>query len=257
VIEPDPGAVARRAADIVEANIRARPQAVLALPAGHTPLGLYAELVRRHREQGLDFAGVVTFNLDEYLGLAGDDPRCFRALVASHFHAHVNIRPENARALDGAAENPHAECAAYEVAIAEAGGLDLAVLGIGADGHVGFNEPGSSLGSRTRPKTLTRETAAANAAGFRDADAVPRVALTMGVGTILSARRCLLLGTGTEKAAVLRAAIEGPVTAQITASALQLHPDATFVIDEDAASKLARVAYYHEMEQAQRALERD
>lgn len=253
VIEASPEAAARRAAARVAALVRERPSCVLALPAGATPQAMYAELARLHREEGLDFGHATTFNLDEYLGLAGDDPRSFRARIREDFLDAVNVA--HANALDGATDDPARECARYEAAIAGAGGLDLAILGIGSDGHIGFNEPGSSLGSRTRVKTLTAETARANAAHFPSSEAVPRVALTMGVGTIRDAHACLLVATGAAKAEAVQATVEGPVTAQVTASALQLHPTVDVIVDEDAAAKLERLDYYKEMESAQTTLE--
>ena len=256
IIEADAEAVARRAATMVAKLVRARPKASLALPTGQTPLGLYRELVRLHREEGLDFAGVSCFQLDEYYGLPADDPRSFRSYLQSELLDHLNVSPRRSHALDGAAADPVRECARYEHIIESAGGLDLAVLGIGADGHIGFNEPGSSLGSRTRIKTLTEATARdAAAAATHDGEPL-RLALTMGVGTILDARRCLLLATGASMAEPVRLAVEGPITAQVTASALQLHADAYVLLDEPAASALARANYYREVEAAQRSFDR-
>lgn len=256
VIEGDEAAAALRAAQFIAELVRCKPAALLALPAGQTPERTYAELARMHREQSLSFAEIHVFNLDEWLGIPGDDPRSFAAQIRRSFLAGVDVRPERSHALDGTAADPAEECADYEERISELGGLDLAWLGIGADGHIGFNEPGSSLGSRTRLKTITAETVRANASGFGDEREVPRLALTMGVGTILSARRVLLLATGPSKADAVRAAVEGPVTAQVTASALQLHPDAIIVLDEAAARALERRSYYREVESLQRELER-
>ena len=253
IIEPDPEQAARRAARMVALRVRNGPALVLALPTGNTPLAMYAELVRQQRERGLDFSRVTVFGLDEYVGIAPDDPRSLRACLWRHFLARVNVQPDRCQGLDGSARDLEGECAAYEARIAAAG-LDLVVLGIGIDGHIGFNEPGSSLGSRTRIKTLTAETARANAGGFADPAQVPRLALTIGVGTILDARRCLLLATGSAKAAIIQRAVEGPVTAQVTASALQLHPDARVVLDEAAAARLERADYYRETEALQSAL---
>ncbi len=255
VIEPTAADVAERAAWIVARLVRFRPDASIALPTGRTPLLMYDELVRLHETAGLDFSRVTTFGLDEYRGLAGDDPRSFRSYLRRHFLDRVNVSPEKTHALDGLATDVAGECAAYEERIREAGGLDLALLGIGLEGHIGMNEPGSSLGSRTRLKTLTEHTARAAIGAFADADEVPRQALTMGVATILDARRCLLLATGRTKSAAVRHAVEGPLTSQVSASALQLHPDVQVILDEDAAADLARQAYYRAMELAQRALE--
>lgn len=254
VIESGADRVAEAAASMVAELVEARPAAVLGLPAGATPLAMYRELVRLHGERGVDFSRISAFALDEFLGLAGSDPRSFRAYLTRHFSSQVNLPGERLNAPDGKSEDPQGECAAYEERIRSAGGLDLVVLGIGADGHIGFNEPGSSLASRTRLKTLTRETRAANREGFEDPEQVPRVALTMGVGTILSARRCLLLATGDGKADAIRLAVEGPITAQVTASALQLHPDAVILLDEGAAAGLERADYYRETERLHREL---
>lgn len=255
IVEPTPEAAAVRAASRVASLVRRRPDCVLALSSGSTPVRVYQELVRLHRESGLDFSQVRTFNLDEYVGLDRDDPRSFAAYIGKHLIRHVNLGRDRAESPDGRAPDPVAECARYEAAIAAAGGLDLALLGIGADGHIAFNEPGSSLRSRTRVKTLARKTLRANAPGFGDAADVPRLALTMGIGTLLDARACVLLAFGAEKAQAVQAAVEGPVTAQVPASALQLHPEVSVVLDEAAASDLARLDYYRETEVAQRALE--
>lgn len=251
IIEADAAAVARRAAALVAKLLRARPKAVLAMPTGQTPLGLYRELLRLHRDEGLDFAAASCFQLDEYYGLPADDPRSFRRYLRDELLDHLNLSPRRVHALDGSAADPARECARYEHAIESAGGLDLAVLGIGADGHIGFNEPGSSLGSRTRLKTLTEQTARDAVAAAPHGGELPRLALTMGVGTILGARCCLLLATGAAKADPVRLAVEGPITSQVTASALQLHADAYVMLDEAAASSLVRADYYREAEAAQ------
>ncbi|UCE85662.1 MAG: glucosamine-6-phosphate deaminase [Deltaproteobacteria bacterium] len=255
VIEPDAAAVHRRAAARIAALIRRRPACVLGLPTGRTPLALYRELERLHREEGLDFSSVVTFNLDEYVGLAPDHPESFSSYMRRNLFERVNIDPAHTHVPRGDAPDLAAECEAYERAIREAGGIDLQVLGIGVTGHIAFNEPGSSLGSRTRVKTLTRASLEAGAAHPGATPDRPRLAITMGVATILAARACLLLATGREKAATLRDAVEGPITAQVPATALQLHADVTVIIDEPAASGLVRREYYIEMEQAQRRLE--
>lgn len=254
VILPHADAVAEHAAARIAALIERRPAAVLALPTGRTPVGTYAALVARHRQRGLDFSRASAFLIDEYFGLGSDDARSFRAYLHEHLAAHVNLDPERVHGLDGLTRRPDEECARYEARIRGAGGLDLAVLGIGGDGHIGFNEPGSSLASRTRVKTLTSETWRASGSGA-DAPDLPRVALTMGVGTLLDARAVLLLATGEAKARAVARAVEGPVTAQVTASALQLHPAAEVVLDEGAAAELERADYYRESEAAQRALE--
>jgi glucosamine-6-phosphate deaminase len=252
IIEPDAAAVAVRAATRVADFIRRSPACVLGLPTGTTPLAFYGELVRRHREEGLSLSRVVTFSLDEYIGLPPHHRANYAAYMRRNLFDHVDMDPANTHVPDGRAEDLSVVCASYEAAIREAGGIDLQILGIGSNGHIGFNEPGSSLGSRTRVKTLTRETLEANAPSFGDPGEVPRLAITMGVGTILEARSCLLLALGEEKALTVRDMIEGPITAQVPASALQLHPDVIAILDEDAASRLLRRDYYRDVEEAQR-----
>lgn len=247
--------VGRRAGALVAELVRRKPDCVLGLATGGTPLGLYRELIRLHRDEGLDFSAVTTFNLDEYVGLAPNDEHSYRHFMQANLFDHMNVEPRNTHVPDGRALDFPTYCARYEAMIREAGGIDLQVLGIGGDGHIAFNEPGSSLGSRTRLKTLTSETIRDNARYFGGADQVPRLAVTMGVGTILEARRCLLLAIGSSKAEAIRATVEGPVTAQVTASALQLHPDVIAVLDEAAAGLLERGDYYREVERAQTLLQ--
>lgn len=240
----DPEQAAKLAADYVAGVLRKKHSGVLGLATGSTPLGLYAELVRRHREEGLDFSGCTTFNLDEYVGLGAGHPASYRHFMEENLFAHINVRPENIHIPDGLAGDIPAHCAAYETAIRMAGGLDLQILGIGSDGHIGFNEPGSSLGSRTRIKTLTERTRADNARFFGGAEEVPHHVITMGIGTIMEARAVVLLAFGKGKAEAVAAAVEGPVTAMVPASALQWHPVVKMIIDEEAAGKLVRAAYY-------------
>ncbi len=252
IIEPDAAAIAGRAATHVADLIRRSPRCVLGLSTGRTPIGLYAELVRRHRKKGLSFSRVVTFGLDDYIGLPPEHGAGFTAYMSRHLFDHVDMDPANIYVLDGGAEDLPAMCESYETAIREAGGIDLQILGIGPNGHIGFNEPGSSLASRTRVTTLTRETREANASSFEDPDEVPRLAITMGVGTILEARSCLLLALGGGKALPVRDMVEGPVSAQVPASALQLHRNAIALLDEGAASRLRRRDDYRDAEEAPR-----
>jgi glucosamine-6-phosphate deaminase len=255
IVEADAAAVSRRAAEFVAELVRRRPKCVLGLATGSTPLGMYAELARMHRLEGLDFARVTTFNLDEYVGLEPTHPQSYRYFMQENFFRHINIDMHNTHVPDGRALDFEAHCEHYEKMIRDAGGIELQVLGIGSDGHIAFNEPGSSLGSRTRLKTLTAETVRDNARFFQNAEEVPRLAVTMGVGTILESRQCLLLASGANKAKAIHAAIEGPVTAQVTASALQLHRDAIAIVDEQAAGLLERRDYYREVEQAEARLQ--
>lgn len=237
--------LSQEASRIVAGAVRGKPNATLGLATGSTTVGIYKELVRLHQEQGLDFSRVVTFNLDEYLGIAPEHPQSFHRFMRENFFAHVNVARKNIHIPDGTIGGDYEEyCAAYERAIRETGGIDLQILGIGRNGHIGFNEPTSSFGSRTRLKVLTNETLEDNRKFFGAGEEVPQCAITMGIGTILEARKILLLATGEAKAETVAEAIEGPITASVTASCLQLHPDATFVIDEAAGARLKQRDYY-------------
>jgi len=234
-----------RAAALEVANVlNAKPNAVLGLPTGTTPLGLYKELARMHKKGELDFSRATTFNLDEYVGLPITHPQSYHYFMHENFFKHVNIPPQNIHIPSGTTNNYRAFCEWYEQRIAELGGIDLQILGVGSDGHIGFNEPTSSLSSRTRLKTLAKPTIDDNARFFKNRDEVPIYAITMGVGTILDARRCMLLANGKNKAAAIAATVEGPVTSMVTASALQLHPVTKVFIDEEAASQLKMREYY-------------
>lgn len=244
IIQRDKEAAALLVARIVANEIRAHPRAVLGLATGSTMEAVYAQLVRMHQESGLDFSGVHTFNLDEYVGLAPEDPNSYRHFMNTHLFQQVNIQLKHTHLPNGRAADLGAECRHYEQLITEAGGIDLQLLGIGKSGHIGFNEPLSALKSRTREKALTPTTLKQNAPFFGGEDKMPRRALTMGVGTILDARRCILLATGEAKADIIAQAVEGPITSMVTASALQLHPKATVIVDEAAAAKLKEKEYY-------------
>jgi len=231
-------------ADIIANALRKRPDLVLGLATGRTMEALYAELARRHKEEGLDFSKATTFNLDEYIGLPPEDPNSYRYYMKTHLFDRVNINPDRTHLPDGMANNIEAECALYEQRIKSAGGIDLQLLGIGRSGHIGFNEPLSALFSRTRPKALAPWTIEQNAPLFPEPSLMPRRAITMGVGTILDAGRCLMLATGAEKAEVVAKATEGPMTAMLSATALQVHPRCTVIVDEDASARLANREYY-------------
>ena len=224
--------------------LNAKPNAVLGLSTGTTSLGLYRELIRLHRDDGLDFSQVTTFNLDEYVGLTRHNPQSFCYFMHENFFRHVNIAAQNVYIPAGTTDNYVPFCKWYDRRIAECGGIDLQILGIGEDGRIGFNEPGSSLGSRTRVKTLSQQTVAANARYFDTTSEVPVSAITMGVGTILEARKIVLLANGKSKAGAIAAAVEGPITAMCTASALQLHRETHCVLDRDAASGLKMLDYF-------------
>jgi glucosamine-6-phosphate deaminase len=245
IIKEDALAGSHTAALVVARLVREKPDAVIGLATGGTPLLLYNELIRMHKEEHLDFSRVTTFNLDEYIGLPADHDQSYHRFMQDNFFRHINIRPENTHIPDGMTANVPAFCAAYEQEIVDAGGIDLQVLGIGSDGHIGFNEPTSSFASRTRIKTLTRQTVADNARFFGgDESKVPHHCITMGIGTIMEARMTLMLAFGASKAAAVAATVEGPVAAIMPASILQHHQAAKLFIDEAAASKLKRTDYY-------------
>ena len=233
------------AARVVARKVREKPNAVLGFAAGSTPLALYQELIRMHEEEGLDFSRVTTFNLDEYVGLPKDHEQSYHTFMWENLFSRINVSADRVHIPDGMAEDIPRFCSVYESAIAASGGIDIQILGIGSDGHVGFNEPTSSFGSRTRIKTLTRQTVADNARFFDgDESKVPHHCITMGIGTIMDARMNLLLAFGEGKAAAVAPSVEGPVTSMIPASILQHHPAAKVFIDETAASKLQLTDYY-------------
>jgi glucosamine-6-phosphate deaminase len=245
LILPDEAAATMRTADLLCDGVRARPDLVLGLATGGTMFPVYAELVRRHIAGGLSLADVTSFNLDEYVGLAPDHPCSYHSYMAQALFGLTDIRPERTHLPRGDAADPAQEAELYEARIRAAGGIDLQLLGLGANGHIGFNEPTSSLASRTRIKTLTETTRSANRRFFDSDEAVPRFAITMGIATILEARACVLLATGAAKAKAAAAMIEGPLSAACPASALQLHPRATIILDTAAAQDLRLTAYYH------------
>ncbi len=255
IIQDTPELASQRAAQFIARLVRQKPSCALGLATGTSVVAVYQDLARMHRDEGLDFSRVTTFNLDEYVGLGASDKHSFRSFMQENFFNHINIPPQQTYVPDGRALDFGASCLAYEHRIEDCGGIDLQVLGIGSDGHIAFNEPGSSLGSRTRLKTLASETVKDNARFFDSIDQVPRLAITMGVGTILESKQCLLLALGERKAKAIRETIEGPITAQVTASALQLHRDVVVILDEEAASLLRRRDYYEEVEYSQRLLE--
>jgi glucosamine-6-phosphate deaminase len=241
IIHPDQEKASEQAAKIVADQVRRKPNSVLGLPTGNSPLAMYAELIKMHRDEGLDLSRVTTFNLDEYFGLSRDHEQSFYRYIHAHFIDQVNIRPENAHIPDGSSPDFAKTCAGYEAAIQNAGGIDLQILGIGRTGHIGFNEPTSSLVSRTRLKTLSDETINDNSKISGD---IPTVAITMGIGTILEARKILLIAFGESKAEAVVKSIEGPISSSCSASALQMHPQVTFILDEAAAAKLTHRSYY-------------
>ena len=241
VILPNQEEVSLTAARIIKCTLEQKPRAVLGFATGRTMLGVYRDL------RGFEgFAQASTFNLDEYVGMGPEDEGSYAHYMSEQLFKHVPLKPENIHLLDGLTDDPEACCEAYEEAIKKAGGIDLQLLGIGENGHIAFNEPASSLGSRTRFKSLASSTLAANREFFpngREID-IPSQVLTMGIGTILETRRCLLLANGRRKAQAVAAMAEGPVTAMCPASALQFHPRTVVLLDEEAALQLKLIDYY-------------
>jgi len=244
IVRKTPAQAACMAAQTVALAIRRKPRLVLGLATGVTMAPFYMELVRMHREEDLDFAAVTTFNLDEYLSLPPEHPASFHREMEERLFRHVNLNQARTFIPDGMTLNLDRHCREYEQRIRDNGGVDVLVLGVGSDGHIGFNEPTSSLSSRTRRKTLMERSRRDVAALFGSLEAVPHHCITMGIGTILESRQCLLLAYGSAKADVVAAAIEGPVTGMVPASALQFHPDVKFLVDEAAAAKLKLRDYY-------------
>lgn len=244
IIQPDRESASLLAAAKIARLVREKPHAVLGLATGGSPLDVYGELVRLHREGRADFAYVTTFNLDEYLGLPGAHPASYRHFMQEHLFRHINIPSGNTHIPEGLTEDVPEACKQYEEAIRQAGGIDLQLLGIGTDGHIGFNEPSSSLASRTRIKSLTEQTQQDNRRFFQPGEHVPRHVITMGVGTIMEAREIVLLAFGANKAEAVAATVEGPITASVPASILQMHPAAKIILDEEAAGELKRADYY-------------
>lgn len=246
IIRPSAEQAAELVAWLIAARLRSKPDLVLGLATGRTMERVYDLLVSIQQIEGLDFSRCRTFNLDEYIGIPAEDDHSYRYYMNHHLFRRINIDLANTHVPDGMAADLRAEAAHYEHLIREAGGIDLQLLGIGEAGHIGFNEPLSALMSRTREKALTPVTREQNAAMFGgDPDKVPKRALTMGVGTILDSRELLLMATGEAKASILAKAVEGPITAMISASAMQLHPNCKVIVDEEAAQELKERDYYH------------
>ena len=244
IILPTAAEASEVAARLIARQVREKPSSVLGLATGSTPCKLYQLLARMHREDGLDFSKATTFNLDEYVNLDPTHPASYHQFMEENFFSHVNLVRKNVHIPDGMVADVPAHCADYERAIRKAGGIDLQILGLGSDGHLGFNEPGSSLASRTRIKTLTERTRSDNARFFTGAQEVPHHVITMGLGTIMESRMCLLLAFGKAKAEAVAASVEGPVTASVPGSLLQFHPQAKVLLDAESASLLTRAEYY-------------
>jgi glucosamine-6-phosphate deaminase len=236
--------IGKLAADAIESLLRGKPDAVLGLATGSSPLPIYDELAARYERDGLDFSQAHAFALDEYVGLPPGHPESYREVIRREFTSRVNIPPKNVHSPDGAAADLPAACQSYEELIQGLGGVDLQILGVGTDGHIGFNEPGSSFASRTRIKSLIEQTRRDNARFFNSMAEVPHHVVTQGLGTILEARHVLLVATGAQKAQAVRDFVEGPVAAICAASVLQFHPHATVLLDEAAASSLKLADFY-------------
>ena len=239
---PDAGCIL--GAKIIARVVREKPDAVLGLATGRTPLRLYQELIRLHREEGLDFSRATTFNLDEYVGLPPGHEQSYRYFMDENLFRHINIDRRRTHVPNGTAADLHAECRDYERRIADAGGIDIQLLGLGRNGHIGFNEPTGSLRSRTWIRILSEQTLRDNSEIFGSVEAMPKHAITMGIGTILDARRCLLLAFGPAKVRAVEHMIEGPLSAICPGSALQLHPRATVILDENSAAGLRYADHY-------------
>jgi glucosamine-6-phosphate deaminase len=239
VVYEDPDSASQQVAQIFANAIKVNPGIVLGLATGSTPVGTYRVLRQMHRDAKLDFSGITTFNLDEYIGLGPEHPQSFRAFMQDQLFDHVNVDPHRTHVPSGLTDDPAIEGESYEAAIASAGGIDLQLLGIGGNGHIAFNEPGSPATSRTRAVDLTTSTIDANSRFFDSIDAVPRQAITMGIGTIMEAKQIVLMACGEGKADAVALSIEGKLDESMPASRLQQHGDVTYVLDSKAASKLS------------------
>jgi glucosamine-6-phosphate deaminase len=242
-------AMCQRAATLVGREIKQKPRLVLGVDVSNTLIGVYKELIQYEKDKKLDFSRVVTFNLDEYMGLGADHEQSCRYFMDTHFFNHINIDQRNIYIPNGLTKDPDTTCRQYGKSIKELAGIDVQLLAIGANGHIGFNGPGSSLSSRTRIKTLRPEIVAEIGKHFPSPQAAPRFTLTMGVGTILEARRCVLLASGKRKAPAVVKALEGPITTSCPASMLQLHYNVVVILDEEAAADLADQKYYRYTEE--------
>jgi len=240
IVKPDYDQISKLAARMIADVIRNKPRCVLGLATGGTPVGTYKELIRMHEEEGLDFSQASSFNLDEYVGLEHAHDQSYWYFMNDNLFKHVNINLANVHVPDGKALDIESHCRWYDEEIRKWGGLDIQILGIGGNGHIAFNEPGTAIWSRTHWTSLDERTIADNTRFFKSVNDVPRYALTMGIGTILEARKIIMLANKDSKADAIAAAVEGAVTAMVPASTLQFHPDTTVIIDKAAASKLKR-----------------
>ncbi len=255
IILEDTDDVAHVGASFFLQQLELKPASVFGLATGSSPVALYDCLINAHRNDGVSFSRATTFNLDEYYGIASDHIQSYRHFMQVNLFNHIDVVPSATHVPDGMAEDPITACLRYEESIAEQGGIDVQLLGIGRNGHIGFNEPSSSLASRTRIKTLTKETIEDNARFFSKDEVQPTLSLTMGIGTIMEAKKVVLIATGRAKAKAIKDSIEGPVSASCPASMLQLHRDAVIVLDSEAASDLDNQAFYQFVEEQRQKLE--
>ncbi|ARN75101.1 glucosamine-6-phosphate deaminase [Oceanicoccus sagamiensis] len=254
VILENPEAVAAYGTEMFKSQLKSKPDSVLGLATGSTPLALYQQLISANKNREISFKEVSTFNLDEYLGLAGDHPQSYRHFMNDNLFRHIDINIDNTHVPDGAAEDPLSAGNNYEQLIKAKGGIDIQLLGIGRNGHVGFNEPSSCLASRTRVKTLTQATIDDNARFFSADEYQPHLSITMGIGTIMESKHVILLATGASKAEAIKATVEGPLSASCPASALQMHLSTTLIIDDAAATQLRDIEFYKHIERENQAL---
>lgn len=238
IVEKDYQAMSKKAALMVASQITLKDDSNLGLATGGTPLGMYDNLIERYREGELDFSNVKTFNLDEYCGLEADHPNSYHYYMHDNFFKDINIKKENINIPDGAAEDFNEECRNYEKSIKNSGGIDLQILGIGSNGHIGFNEPAENLNVTTEVVDLTKETIEANSRYFDSKNEVPKKAISMGIATILKSNRIVLLASGKKKAEAIKKTVSGKISTQIPASLLQTHPQITIILDQEAASLL-------------------
>lgn len=239
-VYPNSELAGRAAAVLIAGEVIEKPNSVLGLATGSTPLPIYRELIRMYNENVVDFAQVTTYNLDEYVGLAADHPCSYRRFMQENLFDHVNVRPDRIHIPNGLAKDVQAECLAYDEDIANAGRLDLQLLGLGANGHIGFNEPAEKFTTHSYCVKLSEQTLKDNRRFFEDDAVMPTHALTMGIASIMQAKRIVLVATGANKAQAVKAMVEGPVDPMVPASILQMHRHATIVLDEEAAALLKR-----------------
>jgi|LSQX01.1.fsa_nt_gb glucosamine-6-phosphate deaminase len=256
IIKKDYKEISQEASRIIKNLVNKKPDTTLGLATGSTPLELYKELVRLNKDKELSFCNVKTFNLDEYYGINSSHPQSYRYYMKTNLFDHIDINQNNTFIPKGDLNIKEVAqyCQLYEKTIIEAGGIDLQILGIGGDGHIAFNEPGSSFKSRTRLVALDKQTIQDNSRFFTDIKEVPRFAISMGIGTILEAKEILFLATGKNKAEIVAKALEGPITSMVPASVLQLHPKITILIDHQAASCLKRYSHYQFIQEAEQEI---